>query len=67
MLSKLPNELQNRVMKEDWVKKKVIWQEMKKINVPDIPRLTLEELKNITMGIRGLFGKYRAYLYISTP
>lgn len=51
MLSKSTNELQSLVEKENWSRKKVIWQEMDGQQVEDFPRLTVDELKQITFGV----------------
>ena len=46
-----PNRLQSRVEKEGWTRKKVLWVPLTEDSLHDFPRLTLDELRYITLGV----------------
>lgn len=50
-LSKLPNHLQQTVQEKKWDTRRVVYQELTDDCVEDFPRLTLDELRYITMGV----------------
>lgn len=45
-----PNSLQKKVEKEGWSRKTVIWRTIDAEAIPDFPRLTFEELTELTLG-----------------
>lgn len=46
-----PNILQEKSEKEGWSRKRVIWQSMDANTLPDFPKLTLDELGQLTISI----------------
>jgi len=46
-----PNQLKLLVETENWTKQRVIWQKMEAQTLKDFPKLTLNELRNLTLGI----------------
>jgi len=46
-----PNCLQERAEKEAWTKRKVLWLPITQESIPNFPRLTLDELRYITLGV----------------
>lgn len=49
-LSRMPNVLQQRVEREGWSRKRVMWQLMDADTLSDFPKLTMEELTQMTIG-----------------
>jgi hypothetical protein len=49
-LSQMPNLLQERVEREGWSRKRVMWQPVVADSLPDFPQLTLDELAHLTIG-----------------
>ena len=50
-LASQPNRLQSRVEKEGWTRKKVLWVPLTEDSLHDFPRLTLDKLRYITLGV----------------
>lgn len=50
-LSKQRNDLAEKVEDENWSRKTVIWEKIDENAVTDFPRLTFEELKELTLGV----------------
>jgi len=50
-LFKKPNDLQKKVEDKRWLRKTTIWEKMEATSIRDFPRLTLEDLHRITIGI----------------
>ena len=50
-LAKTPNKLQDKVVKNGWDKKWVIWKKMDDEKLENFPEMTEDELKDLTMGI----------------
>lgn len=50
-LSKKENCLQKYIESNGWLRKTVIWKELEATSVEDFPRLTLEDLQRITIGV----------------
>jgi len=50
-LSKKPNDLQKKVEDKRWLRKTTIWEKIEATSIRDFPRLTLEDLHRITIGI----------------
>lgn len=46
-----PNHLKSLVERENWMKQRVIWQKIDAQALNDFPKLTLEELRTLTIGI----------------
>ena len=50
-LASQPNHLRERAEQEWWAKKKASWLPITQESLPDFPRLTLDELRYITLGV----------------
>ena len=50
-LASQPNHLRERVEEKRWAKKKASWLPITQESLPDFPRLTLDELRYITLGV----------------
>jgi len=50
-LSRKPNDLQKKVEDKRWLRKTTIWEKIEATSIRDFPRLTLEDLHRITIGI----------------
>lgn len=48
---RIPNTLQIRIEKENWARKRIVWQDLDAASMEDIPKLTYDELHDITLGI----------------
>ena len=49
--TKSPNKLQDKVMKNGWNKKRVIWKTIDDTKLENFPELTEDELRDLKMGI----------------
>ena len=50
-LSKMPNSLQLKVDEPGWDQKKVVYNKIEDSSDLDFPRLTMDELRWVTMGV----------------
>lgn len=50
-LTKKPNNLQKIVEDKHWSRKKIVWDKMEASSISNFPRLTLEDLRRITIGV----------------
>ena len=50
-LAKTPNKLQDKVLKNGWDKKRVIWKKIDDEKLENFPEMTEDELRDLTMGI----------------
>lgn len=50
-LVKQPNQLKALVESENWMKRRVVWQKTQAESLTDFPRLTINELHNLTLGV----------------
>lgn len=46
-----PNHLQELIEREGWARKRVIWELLSVDNLSDFPKLTLDKLTSLTMGV----------------
>ena len=46
----MSNSLQSLVLKEDWMNLRANWRNMEETQLPEFPRLTEEDLKDLTLG-----------------
>lgn len=50
-LASQPNLLQKRIERDGWARKRVIWEELTNNVLNDFPKLILDELTSLTLGI----------------
>ncbi|MCG7879800.1 MAG: transposase family protein, partial [Candidatus Thiodiazotropha endolucinida] len=50
-LAKTPNKLKDKVLKNGWDKKRVIWEKIDDTELESFPELTEDELRDLTMGV----------------